>query len=405
MTVQQALPRETLLFGDRGSYVIDSVIGRGGFGITYRAYATEDDMPEVVAVKEFFPKEMCSRSADPDSDDLIVNSPEKFDTVTKLRDRFIKESRNIQECDYPGIVKVLDTIECNGTAYMVMELVEGKSVKEMMQDSDLSNGRLPLETAANLITQLAYALDYLHSKNITHLDVKPDNLMISADDNRLVLIDFGLSRRFNSDGTSDSELLTALTKGYAAPEQYYGVTSFSPESDIYSMGATFYKILTGKTPPEPGKLRENPDLLSFPSYIPDNYCNAILSAMVLDNTERIDTAEAFLTIMQTGSLVPDRVSAEPKIKRNRASKFFFNFLLLLLTMASAGLIFSLSMRDWAVADVLFPLSGTDTASALIVSACISLIGLIMSSLVAKKIATFVSVILVATMLINMGTVQ
>ena len=412
--MQEALPRNTLLFGNRGSYTIHSVIGRGGFGITYRAAASESYMPPFVAIKEFFPKDICSRSADPYSDDVIVNSPDKFDMVTHLRDRFIKESRNIEECDFPGIVKVLDTVECNGTAYMVMELVEGLSLKQLMQESDSPTGALPVDMAADMIYQLAEALDYLHGKNIMHLDVKPDNLMLTNSGDRLVLIDFGLSRRFNDDGTSDSDILTAISKGYAPPEQYNGVTSFSPESDIYSLGATFYKLLTGVTPPEPMILYDNPELLDFPSYIPSNYRNAILSAMVFDHNTRINTAAAFVQIMEHGSLSTTKVYDdgyydeveyydEPDGRRsNRGTKIFLNFLLIIITLVSGAMFVNNMDFGWQVFDGVVRLTNRQMLICFVATGCVSVIGLIARSVAIKTLMIVISSLSLIFLVANMG---
>lgn len=298
--IQNDLPKDTILFGALGSYCIEDVLGRGGFGITYKASALGDNLPEYVAIKEFFPKNMCSRSLDPDSLDVIIDSVEQFDNINKLRVRFIKESRNIEQCNHSSIVRVIDTIECNGTAYMVMELIEGRTLKQLLTQR---NRPLSYEQASTIVTKIADALSYLHSKKITHLDIKPDNIMITDNGKRVVLIDFGLSRQFNNDGSSDSEILTAVSKGYASPEQYMGIKRFSPQSDIYSLGATFYKLITGETPPEPYDLRENPSLLVFPPDIPYNYRRVIELAMKYDSAQRPRTADDFLGIMNGGKKV------------------------------------------------------------------------------------------------------
>ncbi|MDE6396974.1 MAG: protein kinase, partial [Muribaculaceae bacterium] len=111
---------------------------------------------------------------------------------------------------------------------------------------------------------------------------------------RLVLIDFGLSRQYNPDGTTDSEIVAAVSKGYAPPEQYAGVKRFSPESDIYSLGATYYKLITGETPPEPFDISENPELLSFPPGIPEKDIDVITAAMEPERNKRLSTAREFI---------------------------------------------------------------------------------------------------------------
>lgn len=306
---QNALPRDTILFGERGSYCIETVVGRGGFGITYRASAAGDGLPPQVAIKEFFPKEMCSRTPDPNSFDVVIDSVDKFDTINQLRDRFIKESRNIERCNHPSIVHVLDTVECNGTAYMVMELIQGSTLKQLLANAPQG---IELDWARTIVTEVAKALQYLHNHKITHLDVKPDNIMVDSAYRRVVLIDFGLSRQYNDDGSSDSQVLTAVSKGYAAPEQYLGQTEFSPQSDVYSLGATLYKLITGKTPPEPLALKQNPGLLTFQADVPQSVRQAITRAMAYDHNARIRTADEFVRILEGKQITRPIVEEKPK---------------------------------------------------------------------------------------------
>ena len=292
MIRQTPLPLDTVLVGNRGSYRIESLVGRGGFGVTYGAdnVTAGNGVPHRVAIKEFFPRDMCERL--PGQTDLIITDPSKIEMIGRLRNRFIKESRNLSVCDTPSVVKVFDTFEANGTAYVVMELVEGVTLKEYMKSRD--DRPIEVEEARRLILQAAEALEYLHAKKINHLDIKPANMMVSPDHSRLVLIDFGLSRQYNPDGTTDSEIVAAVSKGYAPPEQYAGVKRFSPESDIYSLGATYYKLITGETPPEPFDISENPELLSFPPGIPEKDIDVITAAMEPERNKRLSTAREFI---------------------------------------------------------------------------------------------------------------
>ena len=433
---EQELAKDTLLFGNLGSYVIEEVIGRGGFGVTYRASSTGVDLPSYVAIKEFFPRNMCSRTLDPDSFDLVIDSPDKFEMITQLRDRFIKESRNVEACNHPGIVRVFETIECNGTAYMVMELIEGQSVKQIVDQYKDAGMTMPPEMAENIIRQLASSLHYLHNKHMTHLDVKPDNLMLAG--NRVVLIDFGLSKQFNDDGSSDSQVLTALSKGYAPPEQYIGITSFSPESDVYSLGATFYKLLTGSTPPEPYALQEKPNSLVFEPSLPYNYKLAVHAAMELNRKKRIDSAYTFVEIIEKGAkalgnaqkrfadvtkdsgkpvvqdepyhktiraedIVPDIPSVPVKIKYrkpNRGIKWFFNFLLIAIIALS---VFEFSEQIEHGRNHYYRLFHQDKIELLlsyIGVIFVSITGLLARSLIVKILFAFVSCSAVILMLIN-----
>lgn len=337
-----ALPPDTILFSNLGSYCIEEVLGSGGFGITYRASALIDGESSAVAIKEFFPRSMCSRSVDTDSTDVIIDSVDKFDSINKLRQRFVKESRNIEQCDHPSIVRVRDTIECNGTAYMVMDLIEGNNLKQLMPP----HGGYPANEAFRIIEQIADALEYLHNKKIAHLDIKPDNIMIARDDNRPILIDFGLSRHFKNDGSSDSEILTALSRGYASPEQYKGITHFSPKYDIYSLGATFYTLLTGKKPPEPRDLRNNAALLTFPKTAPVPFVRAIKAAMEYKPERRPASMAEFVRIIK-GKQKKVRKTSDGTHKskfKHFMAQFFVTILLLGVVAASVTLIFDTDFK-------------------------------------------------------------
>ena len=430
------MPRGTELYGARGTYVIDTVLGRGGFGITYRASASGYGLPRYVAIKEFFPKDLCSRLISEESYDMIIDEPENFENITKLRDRFVKESRNIEECNSSGIVKVLDTIESYGTAYMVMELIEGQTLKQLM-DSYSRTGGLPLGKAENIIRQLARSLMYLHSQHITHLDVKPDNLMVNDADGRVVLIDFGLSRRFNADGSSDSQVLTAISKGYAPPEQYIGINTFSPESDIYSMGATFYKLLTGKTPPEPHVLEEDPGNLRFDSAIPNNYRLAILAAMEYDRRDRIKRAEDFLDVLDDGSLALRRIHNReqenrrrgeyggisapvappvrdvyfdddseyeedyvPRRKKHRGAKWFFNFVLTFILLVCVLVFKDYYEYTGEMDSRFFPMSRIDFMYFIGLDGFLAALGIVIRPLAGKILLTLINAATLVFLILN-----
>lgn len=336
------LQRNTILFGAKGTYQIRDVIGQGGFGITYTAGATGDGMPESVAIKEFFPRDMCSRA--PNGEDVVIDSVDKMGIINQLRTRFVKESQNIQNCDHPGIVKVLDTIEANGTAYMVMELVRGKTLKGYLS----AYGALNSIEAARIILNVAYALRYLHNKKITHLDIKPDNIMISDDGTKITIIDFGLSRQFNDDGTSDSQIITAVSKGYAAPEMYLGSNQFSPESDVYSMGATLYKLVTGTTPPEPYALTDNMSALKFGSTVTPQIRRVVLASMTQDKKQRLKTTTDFIMMLNGKKPlppVPPPPVPRPK-KRGGMPAVILNILFLGLMVLAGFLVYDEWKFKW-----------------------------------------------------------
>ena len=226
-----------------GRYRIERVLGQGGFGITYLAVQSGLEMK--VAIKEFFMKELCNR--DGSTSHVTLGTEGSRETVERFREKFLKEARNIARLNHPHIVRIHDIFEENGTAYYVMEYAEGGSLADLLK----RKGCLSEPDATCYILQVAEALAYIHAENMNHLDVKPANILLN-DRNEAVLIDFGLSKQYDAlTGGQTSTTPVGISEGYAPMEQYKqgGVSEFSPETDIYALGATFFKLLTGKTPP------------------------------------------------------------------------------------------------------------------------------------------------------------
>ena len=238
-----ALKNGTTLQG--GKYRIISTLGQGGFGITYLA---ENVMLQgKVAIKEFFFKDYCDRSTD--TRHVTIPTSGNRGTVLRFRQKFVKEARTIFRLSHPNIVRILDVFEENDTAYYVMEYIEGESLADMVK----RRGAIPEAEALGYIRQAAHALNYIHSQSINHLDVKPGNLIRRSSDGRVLLIDFGVAKQYDAataEGTTTTPV--CISAGYSPAEQYLqkGVQSFSPQSDVYALAATLYKLLTGVTPPE-----------------------------------------------------------------------------------------------------------------------------------------------------------
>ena len=234
-----------------GRYRIERVLGQGGFGITYLAVQSGLEMK--VAIKEFFMKELCNR--DGSTSHVTLGTEGSRETVERFREKFLKEARNIARLNHPHIVRIHDIFEENGTAYYVMEYAEGGSLADLLK----RKGCLSEPDATCYILQVAEALAYIHAENMNHLDVKPANILLN-DRNEAVLIDFGLSKQYDAlTGGQTSTTPVGISEGYAPMEQYKqgGVSEFSPETDIYALGATFFKLLTGKTPPSASDVFED----------------------------------------------------------------------------------------------------------------------------------------------------
>ncbi len=247
---QAALPRGTVLQG-ANAYVIEDVLGIGGFGITYLAttevtWVNGSTMRRRVAVKEHFFSEYSERAGD-GATVRTADTGRIRQAVDGSLEDFLAEAARLHKLadGNANIVKVFDVFRANGTAYYVMEYLEGISLGAAIA------GR-PLDEANMLAVMkpVVGAVAFLHSQRINHLDIKPDNIVLVDGGSRPVLIDFGQSKHFRSDGSATSTVkVKGATAGYAPVEQYSGITEFSPAADVYALGATMMACLTGKTPP------------------------------------------------------------------------------------------------------------------------------------------------------------
>ena len=279
-----------------GRYVIGKVLGQGGFGITYSAVQTTLDAK--VAIKEFFMKELHGR--DESTSKVFVGSAGSSDLVERFRLKFIKEARNIYRLKHKNIISVIDVFEENGTAYYVMEYLEGGSLADKVK-----SGALRESDALRYIRQVASALDFIHGKQMMHLDVKPANILLDGDGNA-VLIDFGLAKQYDSEGEQTSTTPVGISHGYAPMEQYKrgGVSHFSPATDIYSLGATLFKLVTGDTPPEASDVM-NDGLPEISANVSQKVKDALVATMQFRVKERPQSIDEFLLLLDNKSEITD----------------------------------------------------------------------------------------------------
>ena len=272
-----------------GDYRIERVLGQGGFGITY--LATQVGLNRKVAIKEFFMKEYCNRDAT--TSHVSVGSDGSKELVSKFKTKFIKEAQTIAGLNHPNIIRIYDIFEENGTAYYVMEYHGNGSLSELLK----SKVKLSEIESLRYIRQIADALSYIHENKMNHLDVKPGNVLLDNKGNA-VLIDFGLSKRYDEEGNQTSTTPVGISHGYAPMEQYKkgGVGVFSPSTDIYSLGATLYKLLTGATPPEADEIYEE-GLPALPATISESVRSAIVAAMQPKRKDRPQSIVEFLQLL------------------------------------------------------------------------------------------------------------
>ena len=278
----------TLLGG--GKYKIEKVLGQGGFGITYLAEQTS--LGRKVAIKEFFMEGLCNRDAA--TSHVSVPSVGSKKLVERFKQKFIKEARNIASLEHKHIVPIIDVFEENGTAYYVMKYFSGGSLS--------FNSAIPEDVALRYTKQLASALRFIHQKRMMHLDVKPSNILLD-DEGNVVLIDFGLAKQYDNAGRQISTTPVGISHGYAPIEQYRcgGVSAFSPATDIYSLGATLYKLLTGTVPPEAMDLVAT-GVPACPANVSAETWNAVKSAMQPTASSRPQSVDEFLRLVESGKM-------------------------------------------------------------------------------------------------------
>ena len=304
--LRQALPIGTILKSPKYDYRVEEVLGKGGFGITYKVSTTvlfgKVPIFTYFTVKEHFVKDACER----DADGAVSYSRPLQSRVEESRSDFLSEARRLNEISgrNPGVVPVNEVFEANNTVYYVMEYLNGGSLRDLVEEQ----GALPEREAVAIIRQVANAVDFLHGYNINHLDIKPDNVMFRADyhsgDRLPVLIDFGLAKHFDKKGNPTSSIrVQGCSDGYAPVEQYSGLTKFSPRADIYALGATLYYMLVGRRPVTATEIEPGMVERSLPPTLSASTRAAIVRAMAYSQFDRTATVADFLSDLD-GSGMP-----------------------------------------------------------------------------------------------------
>lgn len=268
-------------------YTVGRAIGFGGFGITYIAW--DNKLMQKVAIKEYMPSEYATRV--PGNLTVTIYDGERYTEFMTGLQKFLDEAQRLAKFqNVPGIVRILDCFSENLTAYIVMEYLDGMTLKQYLAEH---GGKLPYEEAVEFILPVLAALQAVHKEGIIHRDISPDNIFIT-EDGEVKLLDFGAAR-YASTGYSKS-LSVILKPGYAPAEQYLSHGEQGPWSDVYATAATLYRMITGVVPEEALERKEK-DTLKPPAALgaklPKNAEKAILNALNVRVENRTASAEEF----------------------------------------------------------------------------------------------------------------
>jgi serine/threonine-protein kinase len=291
------LPRGATLLS--GRFVVQRTLGRGGFGITYAA--DDHRLQRRVALKELF----CDGAMRYGG--VVTPPPSGAEAFEAAKARFLREAAVLARFGHSGIVRVFEVFEESGTAYLVMELLEGHT----LYDHVLSRGGpLPEPDALSVAQRCGDALAAVHAAGILHRDLNPANVMITSE-GRVVLIDFGLAREYTVDETTP--MTRMVTPGYAPPEQYALDARCGPPADIYGLAATLYWTLTARAP-TPAIDRQTGTPLTPPYRVVESVSKAVsdgvLDGLELNPGHRPQTVEAFLA----------RIGCDPPAVKGEAEK-------------------------------------------------------------------------------------
>ena len=274
------------IFKKRPDIQIEKVIGQGGFAIVYKVF--HKGFNTSMAVKEFFPQ---GTLRDPITYSLDYSSLSYASSVPQLRQNFEDEAKVLVKLMHPNLIRIYDTFQENNTVYIVMEYIEGKTLKELVKNTS----PLSISLLTNLIDNIASALDYLHKNGYVHRDVSPNNIMYKDNDNIFILLDLGSVKSL---GQITSLLM--VTDNYSPPELHVSNVPATPATDIYSFSAVLYYAITGDHPPSAKDLQSGVKYLAFPSNVnvPKEVINVIRRGMLLSMQFRPQTMDIFKDLLK-----------------------------------------------------------------------------------------------------------
>ena len=292
--------KENTLLCDR--FMVGRVLGQGGFGITYLGFDTF--LSQKIAIKEYYPSDLAQRIPG-EATVSAYTSGNSTNDYEHGKARFIEEARTLAKfSDHPGIVGIRDCIEANGTAYIIMQYLEGVTLKEYLKQN---GGRLDPNLAVSILMPVMDALRAVHKVGIIHRDISPDNIFITKS-SQVKLLDFGAARQ--SMGGQKS-LSVMLKPGYAPEEQYRTGGNQGPWTDVYALSATLYKMITGNVPPDSLE-RLLDDTLVIPENLPENIKAALRKGLAVRAAERFDSVDALQnTLLGNAPVTPTTSTPKP----------------------------------------------------------------------------------------------
>ena len=300
----------------KNRYLIGKSLGQGGFGITYIGLDTTLDVR--VAVKEYYPNGISNRNNE--ASEHVTMTSTGADIYERGKLRFLQEAKTLARFyEEPGIVSVHDFFEDNNTAYIVMEYLDGITLKRFVE----ARGKIPANALIRVMRPIMRSLEKVHAQDVIHRDISPDNIMLLRD-GTLKLLDFGSAREVGG----DKSLSVMLKPGYAPEEQYRSKGKQGPWTDVYSLCATMYFCLTGVRPEESVERAMNPDnMLKRPSELGAEISQAqesvILRGMAVHAKDRYQSMAELAGALKdspTRAVMPDPPEPTPPTAPNDPPK-------------------------------------------------------------------------------------
>lgn len=327
--VGNALRKNSIL---KGRYLVGNMLGQGGFGITYIGYDLELDIR--VAIKEYYPAGVVMRDCT-SSNELYWNySAAGPGNQQSGIERFVQEARKMAKLDrIPSIVRVRDSFRENKTAYIVMDFVEGVTLKEYL----LKHGVMDYSSSVKMLRPIMESLSHIHRAGLIHRDISPDNIMIQTD-GAVRLLDMGAAVDMKIDHGGAS--MTVAKNGFSAPEQYMENGKLGSWTDVYAMCATIYYCLSGKLPPEAMERMMKPELevvsFAIAGDVPENAAACLQKGLDLKVENRVQTMDELCNGLTVPEPAPVPVPAADSVPVPFPLK---KILLGICAVAVAGVVF------------------------------------------------------------------